>query len=785
MSSTSSFLEFFLRATGQAPLPYQVRLAESHRWPTRIEIPTGLGKTLAVVVGWLWRRQHPTLAKSTPRRLVYCLPMRVLVEQSLRVVNDVLSRTDARASVVVLMGGIEDNGGWDTCPADDAIILGTQDMLLSRALNRGYGMSRYRWPLHFGLLNTDCLWVIDEVQLVGTGVGTTAQLQALRRKLGTALPTHTSWMSATLDEAWLRKVDVEDQDLLGHVKLDDADKQNSVVLRRIGARKQCARARSTMGEIGPLAKEVLENHRPGNRTLVILNTVDRARDAIAQLAKQKPKAELVLLHSRFRPHERRAALDRALAEPGAEGTIVVSTQVIEAGVDVSSATLFSELAPWSSLVQRFGRCNRRGEIGDARVFWIGLPASRGKLDLPYAFEDLEDSAKALADLTDVGPASLPNRKMRLEEGLVLRKKDLLDLFDTTPDLMGSDVDVSRFIRETDDHDVRVFWRDFDGQPTDQPSPGREELCAAPVQAIRDWQGKGREVWTWDAQVGQWALAKRLLPGMTVLLRAAEGGYDTRLGLDPKGKRPVSIVERPAASAHEDLQYDGDPESELGRWYSLAEHSRDVAGEATSLASQLGLPSHLHAPLVMAGRWHDLGKAHPVWQTAAKKLGNDAPTSLVAKSASPRGSIRFDRPGFRHELASALAALANGKDDLTVYLIACHHGKVRLSLRSTPKERFPNPNGIDDSTIRFARGIWEGDQLPTVDLGDGVQVPTTVLTLGYMELGFDPTTGASWAERMLALRDRTDLGPFVLGFLEALIKCADERASARVAGRSAQ
>ena len=44
-------------------------------------------------------------------------------------------------------------------------------MLLSRALNRGYGMSRYRWPMHFGLLNNDCLWVMDEVQLMGRGFG--------------------------------------------------------------------------------------------------------------------------------------------------------------------------------------------------------------------------------------------------------------------------------------------------------------------------------------------------------------------------------------------------------------------------------------------------------------------------------------------------------------------------------------------------------------------------------------------------------------------------------------
>ncbi len=53
-------------------------------------------------------------------------------------------------------------------------------MLLSRALNRGYGMSRYRWPIHFGLLNNDCLWVMDEIQLKGPGLATACQLEAFR-----------------------------------------------------------------------------------------------------------------------------------------------------------------------------------------------------------------------------------------------------------------------------------------------------------------------------------------------------------------------------------------------------------------------------------------------------------------------------------------------------------------------------------------------------------------------------------------------------------------------------
>ena len=288
------FDQFFHTATGQRPFPFQRRLAEGE-WPARIEIPTGLGKTLAVVVAWLWRRQPDSSRNSsTPRRLVYCLPMRVLVEQTRNEIVDVLRRLGNTTTVSVLMGGVDDREDWDVHPERDAIIIGTQDMLLSRALNRGYGMSRYRWPLHFGLVNNDCQWIIDEVQLVGSGVATTTQLQALRRKLGTLLPTHTSWMSATLDESWLRTVDIEDEDIRGRLVLAPDDLSDPVVARRVGAAKAVAAAATPMGDANAkgLAREVLTAHRAHTRTLVIVNTVSRAQRIFEHLRKAKPAATL-------------------------------------------------------------------------------------------------------------------------------------------------------------------------------------------------------------------------------------------------------------------------------------------------------------------------------------------------------------------------------------------------------------------------------------------------------------------------------------------------------------
>jgi len=82
--SERGFGDFFRRAAGYDPYPYQWRLASSDPFPAVLSVPTGVGKTAAAVLGWLWRRRfyRPEIRAKTPRRLVYCLPMRVLAGQT-------------------------------------------------------------------------------------------------------------------------------------------------------------------------------------------------------------------------------------------------------------------------------------------------------------------------------------------------------------------------------------------------------------------------------------------------------------------------------------------------------------------------------------------------------------------------------------------------------------------------------------------------------------------------------------------------------------------------------
>lgn len=810
-----TYAEFFQAARGdkQVPYAYQCRLAGgdtadpqggfTHGTECRsqlINIPTGLGKTAAVVLSWLWNRvvQPDEAARAKwPRRLVYCLPMRTLVEQTEKEVRKWLGDTlwdgnsisrSGKVGVHVLMGG-GDAGEWDIYPEENAILIGTQDMLLSRALNRGYGMSRYRWPMHFGLLNNDCLWVMDETQLMGVGVETSAQLDGFRCN-GT-MPVvgvcHTWWMSATLDDSRLATVD--HKQLLSTVALSDAEQSAGRPKELITASKRLSPAPLALSSetksdyVTRLAALIKERHQPGTLTLVIVNRVARAREVYEALTtagkrgKQLPLYDperVALIHSRFRPNDR---LKHQALLFGKGDRIVIATQAVEAGVDVSARLLITELAPWSSLVQRIGRCNRYADVADAEVLWVDIVPKDEKddLPLPYTRSELDKARNAISPLADASPQTLRGVTATEEKVIrpVIRRRDLLDLFDTTPDICGHDLDISRYIRDGDDNDLQFFWRDIaKGEaPTDEePQPLRNEICRVSIgDAVKFLKSDKVRAWRWNPLEKKWEPAKSARPGAVYLVAADSGGYDDALGWSGDFKPQQLTTHRPPDEDSD--SHDGNGSTFTGQWLALDRHTADVVRETSVIAATLALTAEETSALHTSAQWHDIGKAHVTFQAMLRNGDASREGTLWAKSSNKDGTC--DRRGFRHELASALGWLLAGppdspERDLIAYVIAAHHGKVRLSIRSLPEEK----GDPQDAERLFARGIWQGDELPAIQF-DGFAIPVTTLDLSFMKMGEGPH-GPSWLARAIALRDR--LGPFRLAFLETTLRAADARAS---------
>jgi CRISPR-associated endonuclease/helicase Cas3 len=686
-----SFIEFFTKATnGFSPYEWQLQVAIDGL-PDVLPVPTGLGKT-EVALAWAWRLLVDK--KPEPLHLVVCLPMRSLVTQTaqrLKTYFAALKGEKPGLDVVVhqLMGGSVDDE-WEGQPDKPWVLIGTQDQLLSRALNRGYSMSRFKWPVHFALLNNDCRWLIDEVQLMGSGLWTTSQLDWMRRKRFPSLkPCLTTWMSATVGTAFLSTTDrvrealsePSKEQVAFEVKLKTALNRDNGLnwwreAKRPLARWQPEASQPKTGEgkkrssvklatVTPdaVAAAVKGNHAARTLTLVVCNTVDMARAVFCALPAIDHK---VLLTSRFRPedrvvHEQRLTGFDAQCRAGTlpehdPGLICVSTQVIEAGVDISAHCLFTELSPWPSLLQRLGRLNRKGNDQDAKAWVWETPREGGNKKVerigPYQTEDI-DRAKRLVDalaplsqdkaFSEAIAALNASRQKELTEALqpklspLPRAIDVHGLFSTERDVHGGFTDVSAFVRGTDpDLDVTVFWRDWSGDspprgddldgPLLEPSKeGCPVSCVGVQKMLECSKGKA---WLWDDEADRWERVNHwdVRPGMVVMLKRDVGGYDQTAGWTGDKAHVLAKVARAGRGA----TLRDDTRTEVGSWTHLEDHLRDTRHEAEKLCAALSLTGDLQKAVVEASGLHDLGKAHSQWQSALPGRSG-IPDALLAKS----------------------------------------------------------------------------------------------------------------------------------------------------------
>lgn len=791
---TDTFAAFFERATGLPPHAYQQRVVASGRLPELIEIPPGYGKTAAIGLGWLWLRVfHPQAAvrASTPRRLVYALPFRSITTQVGAEITRWLAnlRIDDEVQLHVIMGGSTHRAKpWREQPEAVSIIVGTIDLLTSKGLMRAYGTPRNAFPMDAALVWNDAQVVVDEVQAARATTITMRQIDAFRRGK-TVGGAGLTCMSATVPRDLIDTVDNPFPAVERIISLGDGDDVGELATRR-AASKTVRGLDLAPGDARAIATAAQAEHRAGTLTLVIVNTVALACDIHAAILRLKPDAEVLLLHSRFRPGDRQRTLDTltGASQPSA-GRIVVSTQVVEAGMDLDAATLLTEVAPWPSLIQRSGRCNRAGRTPDATLYWLAAKSS------PY---DPLDLAATQAALTELEGREVTNEqlleldiKTASPETLTLRRTDFEGLFDTMPDLSGNDLDVAPYIRDTDELDAQLCWLDWGGfQPPDDLRPlGPDERCRVPLGRVAELSRRVR-VWRFDQLDRRWRAItpqSRARPGEVLIVAAKDGGYLPSRGFDAGSTSAVPPTDGaadddgfPEGSGSADSM-DTDPLSmSQPAWVPLDQHLTETEAEARRIVAELGLTADEANDVALAARVHDVGKAHPTWQTALCRLAAESDSPMVengrpwAKSAAHGGRLRYPKEveRFRHELASVLlldgplsGLLSNARDpDLVRYLVLAHHGKLRVQVRDTKRSSGGSLLGLADGEVAAIPSVLGSD--PT----------ETTITLSRFTYGGDPDAGIpSWADTVADLLARYSM--FRLAYLETLVRVADWRASA--------
>lgn len=413
----------FKTLTGYEPMPWQRRLLDQlldGRLPSALDLPTGLSKTSVMAI-WLLARASAceSQLEKIPRRLIYVVDRRAVVDQATAEADKLAAAIDSNLDlrtrlglsgslpVSTLRGQHANNRAWLADPASPAIIVGTVDMIGSRLLFEGYGVSRRMRPYHAGLLGTDALIVLDEAHLVPPFEALLARIETSADELGPqegnqVPPFRLLSLSAT---GRMRSKAPESGE--GSVfSLNNEDRRHAVVQSRLEAIKILNTVDIDNQDLAPaLADQAWKLSGEGKNAIRCLiyadsrSTAEQVGQKLRSLAKGASTggaagADVELLVGTRRVREREQVqqwLERHGFLAGSEQefdrpAFLIATSAGEVGIDLDADHVVCDLVEWERMVQRLGRVNRRGGKQSKVIVVHGPEPQPKKPDAPNAAE---------------------------------------------------------------------------------------------------------------------------------------------------------------------------------------------------------------------------------------------------------------------------------------------------------------------------------------------------------------------------------------------------------------
>lgn len=369
-----------------------------------LKAPTGSGKTESIV--------FPALANYY--RLFLILPARSLLEDQRQRIDGYLKKFSAlpenqerELSLVVDTGAqmnrwIYQNGEvgkpkvnpWRHLYKGN-IILTTLDKFLYRYFSFGEKQKNFVFPHRIHQEN--CLFCFDEAHSYDDISFT--NFQSLVRSLyeaGRSLVLMTATMPQELVDKSFDYLDVIDY-------VDDEERVQTLceyqeqTLKRPHLNQRSFQwmdnvirdddhPETFQTKVAQLIKDEWEA-KNSRRILAVVQTVKDAAAIYTQLKSQiedgSPGRRIFLYHGRLADQERPKVYGEIQQrDKEGESYILITTSAIEVGCDLNAETLISQICPPENLIQRAGRCNRKGDVPDAKVILVGdrIPDFANSLD---------------------------------------------------------------------------------------------------------------------------------------------------------------------------------------------------------------------------------------------------------------------------------------------------------------------------------------------------------------------------------------------------------------------
>jgi CRISPR-associated endonuclease/helicase Cas3 len=369
-----------------------------------LTVPTGGGKTLASLRFAL----HHAL-KHGLDRIVYVIPFTSIIDQNAQIVRDILEPVGVEAGSVVLehhSNLTPENQSWRSKMLsenwDAPVVYTTSVQLLETLFGAGTRGARRMHQLANAVLIFDeiqslpinCVHLFNNaMNYLADFCGSTLVLCTATQPLLDQVDKHKGAIRVPLGN-----------ELMPNVKelFDDLNRVEVVNRRKPGGWSQ--------DEIATLAFEQIDTV---GSCLVIVNTKKAAQD-IYRLCKDGGAVKAFHLSTNMCPAHRklilsevRARLDQVPTAP----TLCISTQLIEAGVDVDFGSVIRLTAGLDSIAQAAGRCNRNGRTKQGLVHVLNPRTEDENLGMLPDIQIGRDKAERVLDDYEANPGKFGNNRI--------------------------------------------------------------------------------------------------------------------------------------------------------------------------------------------------------------------------------------------------------------------------------------------------------------------------------------------------------------------------------------
>lgn len=389
--------EFFKEITGFNPYPFQLKAIKSiiDGKSIILRAPTGSGKSEAILIPFLFLWLQKLTGKKFPNQLIYSLPMRVLVNSlGNRFKNYCKKFEDLKIA-------IHHGENPESQLFLEDIIVSTIDQTVGAYCCVPLSMSLRSGNIPAGSVSSAFL-VFDEVHTYDPNFALQSILVLLEHSSILKIPF--AILSATLPDSFLEHI----QKKFENVKVIDIEDENEIYSRKSREVILCSKFDLSLKDY--LSKNDLPTDK---KIIIVCNTVKRAQEIFKELSNKYK--DVFLIHSQFflrHREEKEKKINKIFGKNSKiKSGILVTTQVIEVGMDISCDLMISELAPIDSLIQRAGRIARWGGRGELII--TGLDESEKN---PYSPYEKEICLRTSAELNKLKQTS--QLKWDLERKLV-------------------------------------------------------------------------------------------------------------------------------------------------------------------------------------------------------------------------------------------------------------------------------------------------------------------------------------------------------------------------------